>query len=159
MTFIIDEIAHITLRRDRAIIPPELQKMIKRRMKEPSPERPQGRVGVYVTTQRPKDAAVDFITQCQHIIAFKLLPRDVKYVSEAFPVGIDLSDIINYKLGKYQAIHYDVETQELYYEQLSEKKSKSLQMGRKVDDESVDDFLDLMSKKEVFGLTGRKGGI
>lgn len=157
MTFIIDEIAHVTLRRDRAIIPPELQKMIKRRMKEPSPERPQGRIGVYLTTQRPKDAAVDFLTQCQHIIAFKLLPRDVKYVREAFPVGVDIDDIINYKLNKYQAIHYEVDTQEMYYEELDEKQSRNLMKNvKKVDDDSIDDFLDLMSKKDAFGLSGRR---
>lgn len=157
MTFIIDEIAHVTLRRDRAIIPPELQKMIKRRMKEPTPDRPQGRIGVYLTTQRPKDAAVDFLTQCQHIIAFKLLPRDVKYVKEAFPVGVDIDDIINYKLGKFQAIHYEVDTQDMYYEELDEKQAKKLRSNaRNVDDESVEDFLDLMSKKDVFGLQGRR---
>jgi hypothetical protein len=158
MTFIVDEIANITLRKDRAIIPAELQKMIKRRMKEPSPERPQGRVGVYVTTQRPKDSAVDFITQCQHVIVFKLLPRDINYIREAFPVGIDIDDIVNYKLKKYQAIHYEVESQEFYYEELAEDRAKKLNevSARKVDDESIDDFLDLMSKRDAYGLKGRK---
>jgi hypothetical protein len=148
MTFVVDEISHVTLKRSHAIIPQEFQKMIKRRMKAPTPERPQGNIGIFVTTQRPKDAAVDFITQCQHVISFKLLPKDIDYVKDAFPFNIDIESLINFKLKKYEAIHYDMEENNLAIVKLSDKVTSKIKTKSEIDAE-LDDFLDLITRKGV----------
>ena len=107
LTFVIDEIAYITFKRRQAVIPPNFQLMVARREKDPF------RIGVYFTTQRPKHACVDLLTQCRHIYAFKLLNKDTRYVEESFPIAIN--DLIQ-EVEDFSCVHYDVEEQSIKVE-------------------------------------------
>jgi hypothetical protein len=113
LTFIVDEIAYITFKRRIATVPPQFQLMISRREKEPH------RIGVFFTTQRPKHACVDLLTQCRHIYAFKLLNKDIRYVEESFPVSIQ--DMM-YDMEDFACIHYDVEEMRVTIEKLERKR-------------------------------------
>lgn len=121
LTFIVDEIKYLTMKRRQAFIPPQFSTMITRREKEPH------RIGVYFTTQRPKDACLDLLTQCRHIYAFRLLPKDIKYVEESFPVEIETT--IN-TAEKFTCLHYDVDARKVTMEKVDRKGvNSSLIMG------------------------------
>ena len=153
MTFIIDEIANVTMKNNRASIPEELQVMIKRReMPLDKNRKTGGRIGVFVTTQRPKDAAVDLITQCKHVIAFRLTLKDIKYVEESYDV--ELRDIIS-SLKPFQAVHYEDGSTELTFERLSRKQVHSLGKKPSRDDEDIEDIFGLIDRR-FKGLNGLK---
>jgi len=107
--YIIDEISNISLAgRRRALIPPQLQITIKRRMKHG--------IGLCITTQRLKDASADYITQCQVAVMFDMLPKDIEFVEENFPVRLPTVKKGNVKalaLNRYHFFVYNHETRVL----------------------------------------------
>ncbi len=111
LTFVIDEISSVTLRGNSKVgyCPKHLKATIKRKMKEPVGDRG-GRIGIIATTQRLKDADVDFITQINELIVFNMLPRDVKYVEEN--TGFEISEHLS-KLPMDWYLYYNRFTKEV----------------------------------------------
>lgn len=107
LTFVVDEIAYITFKRGKAQVPPNFYLMITRREKIPY------RIGVIFTTQRPKHACLDLLTQCRHIYSFKLMNKDTRYVEESFPIKIE--GLIK-EIPDHACLHYDVNEQKISVE-------------------------------------------
>lgn len=109
VTFIIDEISEVTRPTGKKIatMPPTLGLIIKRRMKSPY------NIGVIVTTQRMKDADVDFITQAQLTYTFQQNSSDAKYVAERLGMNTrDLRELIE-TLPPYHYLKYNHTTRAL----------------------------------------------
>jgi len=103
VTLIIDEVAEVTRRpgTKAATMPPTLGLIIRRRMKAPH------NIGVIVTTQRMKDADVDFLTQAQLTYTFQQNASDAKYVAEK--LGIDTKEMreVIMSLPDYNFLKYN----------------------------------------------------
>lgn len=100
VTFIVDEVSHITRPENRraAFVPPTFRMLIVRRMKEPY------RIGIYISTQRMKDADVDLLSQAQVTYTFAQNALDAKYISEK--IGMQISKMIE-TLPPYKYLKYD----------------------------------------------------
>jgi hypothetical protein len=103
VTFIIDEISEVTRPAGKKVasMPPTLGMIIKRRQKAPH------NIGVIVTTQRMKDADVDFITQSRFTYTFQQNPSDAKYVAEKLGIATkEMVELIT-TLPLYHYIKFD----------------------------------------------------
>lgn len=135
LTFAIDEIATVTLPPGKRtpVCPEQFAIAIKRKMKKG--------LGLFATTQRLKDCDVDFITQAQIIVMFRLMKHDIRYIQEK--VGIDFSPLI-LGAGKSQAdysvkpvlkrwhyIYFDNDTKETYIGHLELETRARETVGRK----------------------------
>jgi AAA+ ATPase superfamily predicted ATPase len=106
VTFIVDEVSHITRPENRraAFVPPTFRMLIVRRMKSPY------RIGIIITTQRMKDADVDFISQAQHTYTFAQNATDAKYIAEK--LGMPIKELIE-SLPPHEYLRYDHITREI----------------------------------------------
>ena len=99
VTFIVDEVSHITRPENRraAFVPPTFRMLIVRRMKIPH------RIGIIITTQRMKDADVDFISQSQMTYTFAQNSMDAKYIAEkiGMPIHKDIETLPMHEYLKY----------------------------------------------------------
>ena len=105
VTFIIDEISHITRPEFRrsAFIPPVFAMIIKRREKLPH------RIGVICTTQRLADSDINLLSQSRYSYSFQLNAHDAEYVSKKWGMGKDMQRQLE-ALPLYKYIKYNHET-------------------------------------------------
>jgi len=98
-TFVIDELASVTLKPGSRVAscPAQLQITVRRR------EKPPWYIGVYVTAQRLKDCDVDLLSQVDHLLMWDMYPMDVDYIEEK--LGIEIRSRVE-SLEKYQYVYY-----------------------------------------------------
>lgn len=112
-TFIIDEIASVTLKPGSraANCPGNLRVTIRRR------EKPPHRIGVVCTAQHLKDSDVEYLSQADYLIVFDCYKVDMDYIKEKLDIDIRLiMEKVNIK--KHEFIFYDHVGKKLYISRL-----------------------------------------
>lgn len=114
---IIDELSYITLAGRRTPkMPEKFQMVIKRGMKRG--------IGVCATTQRLKDADVDYITQSQVVVIFDSLPHDVKYIEDKLPIKLPKiyrNNVIALDLQEHEFFVYNHAHRRIYKDKVTVK--------------------------------------
>lgn len=118
-TFIIDEIAMVTLKEGSKVAhcPPSLRLMIRRREKLPH------RIGVICTAQHLKDSDVEFSSQADYLIAFDCYPVDIAYIKDK--LGIDITELMGrLDTERHEFIFYNHAKKKLYISRLNKRRTR-----------------------------------